>query len=72
MLALRSAASIASMHSQLRILKEHHEACIHVVLLVAVEERRPGIVGDELYLHLGTCIHQDGVFQDTVDLRMAR
>ena len=50
------------MHNQLRIPKQHHETCIHVVLLVAVEERRTGIVGDELYLHLRTCIHQDGVF----------
>ena len=56
----------ANMHSQLRIPKEHHEARIHVVLLVAVEERRTGIVGRELYLHLGTRIQQDGVFQDAL------
>jgi hypothetical protein len=50
------------MHSQLRILKQHHEAGIHVVLLVTVKERRPGIVGGELHLKLGIRIHQNGVF----------
>ena len=69
--ALRRAANTASTHSQLRIAKEHHEAGIHVVLLVTMKERQTGIVGCELHLDLGAGINQDGVFDDPVGFRMA-
>ena len=32
------------------IAEEHHEPHVHVVLLVAVEERWAGVVGCELYV----------------------
>ena len=43
---------------------------IHVVLLVAMKQRRPGIVGGELDIQLGVRVHQHGVFQDAVAFRL--
>src|ERR1700735_2026222 len=38
---------------RLDIVEEHHEAHIHMVLLVTVKERRAGMVGREFDLRLG-------------------
>ena len=53
------------------IAEEHHEPHVHVILLVAVEERWAGVVSGEFNFQLGTGGDKDGVLHDTVRLGMA-
>ena len=45
-------------------MEEHHEAIVHVVLLVAVEEGVAGVVGGELDVDLLIGGDEDDVFKD--------
>jgi hypothetical protein len=46
--------------------QEHHEAGIHVVLLVAMKEGWTRVAGGELYLDLRPGFDQHSVFYDAV------
>ena len=50
----------------LGIAEEHHEAEIHVVLLVAVQKGLAGVVGGELHLDFFAGGDEDGVLDDAV------
>ena len=52
---------------QLSITKEHHEAEIHVVLLMAVEQRKAWVVGGELNDGFSAGINEDRIFVDAAD-----
>src|SRR5580658_163493 len=48
----------------LGITKEHHEAGIHVILLVAVKERHAGVVGGKLHVDLTLRWRQHNIFDE--------
>jgi len=48
----------------LRIVEEAHETEVHVELLVAMEKREAGIVGDEINFELLVAAEHDNVFAD--------
>ena len=47
----------------LSVAEKHHEPLIHVVLLVAMEQRHTRIVGGKFHVGLGMRVHQHGVFK---------
>ena len=49
---------------RLRVVEERHETEIHVQLLVAVEESKAGIVGNEVNLQLLVAAKHDHVLHD--------
>ena len=54
------------LYGELRIAKEHHEAKIHVVLLMTVKKRQARIIRHELNIYLRFAGNENGVFEDTV------
>jgi hypothetical protein len=47
------------------ILKESHEAEIHVEILVAVKQGEPGIIGYEIDINSAVALGEDGVFENS-------
>ena len=48
----------------LRVAKQGHEARVHVVLLMAVEERVAGVVGDQVGFHYSSRFNNHHIFLD--------
>src|ERR1700733_12707937 len=68
MAAIASSALAASLIVELRIIKDHHESPVHVILLVTVKECLARIVGHKLYLDSSTGVHQHHILAHTGDL----